>query len=102
MANLLWSIIWLIVLIVVGFWVAFFCAGWYVLIYPLTVCVPDISGECSAFEWHRIQFNHSTGIQADLVPFGSAISVCDKRMLRCCAINGKIKTSSIRREQQQV
>lgn len=43
MANVLWSIIWLIILIIVGFWVAFFCAGWYVLVYPLTVCIPDVA-----------------------------------------------------------
>lgn len=43
MANVLWSIIWLIILIIVGFWIAFFCAGWYVLVYPLTVCIPDVA-----------------------------------------------------------
>ncbi|ETN63068.1 uncharacterized protein LOC126573045 [Anopheles aquasalis] len=57
MANLLWSIIWLIVLIVVGFWVAFFCAGWYVLIYPLTVCIPDVS-VVSDFLLLGAQFTH--------------------------------------------
>ncbi|XP_052867638.1 uncharacterized protein LOC128273658 [Anopheles cruzii] len=57
MANLLWSIIWLIVLIVVGFWVALFCAGWYVLIYPLTVCIPDVS-VVSDFLLLGAQFTH--------------------------------------------
>ncbi|XP_058116438.1 uncharacterized protein LOC131288609 [Anopheles ziemanni] len=57
MGNPLWSVIWLIVLIVVGFWVAFFCAGWYVIFYPLTVCVPDIS-VVSDFLLMGAQFTH--------------------------------------------
>lgn len=57
MANLLWSIIWLIVMIIVGFWVAFFCAGWYVLVYPLTVCIPDVA-VVSDFLLKGAQFVH--------------------------------------------
>uniref|UniRef100_A0A182PIZ2 Uncharacterized protein n=1 Tax=Anopheles epiroticus TaxID=199890 RepID=A0A182PIZ2_9DIPT len=43
MANALNSIIWLLLLIFVSFWLSFFCAGWYVLIYPLTLCIPALS-----------------------------------------------------------
>ncbi|XP_053670373.1 uncharacterized protein LOC128720706 [Anopheles nili] len=43
MANMLWSIIWLLVLVFVAFFVSFFCAWWYVVFYPLTVCVPNLS-----------------------------------------------------------
>uniref|UniRef100_A0A182VQB3 Uncharacterized protein n=1 Tax=Anopheles minimus TaxID=112268 RepID=A0A182VQB3_9DIPT len=57
MANVLWSIIWLIVLVVVGFWVALFCAGWYVFVYPLTVCVPQLSG-ISDILLAGVQFTH--------------------------------------------
>ncbi|XP_035890705.1 uncharacterized protein LOC118502540 [Anopheles stephensi] len=57
MANVLWSIIWLIVLLVVGFFVAFFCAGWYVVVHPLTVCVPDIA-VVSDFLLKGAQFTH--------------------------------------------
>lgn len=43
MKNPLWFIIWLVILVIVAFPVGFFCAGWYVLLYPLTVCIPAIS-----------------------------------------------------------
>lgn len=43
MKNPLWFIIWLVILVIVGFPVAFFCAGWYVVLYPLTVCIPALS-----------------------------------------------------------
>lgn len=49
MANPLWFIIWLVILVIVAFPVAFFCAGWYVVLYPLTVCIPAIS--VSVFEF---------------------------------------------------
>ncbi|KAJ6639173.1 hypothetical protein Bhyg_11913, partial [Pseudolycoriella hygida] len=43
MKNPLWFILWLIILII-AFPIAGFCAGWYILLYPLTVCIPAISG----------------------------------------------------------
>lgn len=43
MKNPLWVIIWLLLLLLIAFWVSLFCAGWYVFIYPLTVCIPDIA-----------------------------------------------------------
>ncbi|XP_037913179.1 uncharacterized protein LOC119652884 [Hermetia illucens] len=44
MKNPLWFIVWLIVLIIIAFPVAAFCAGWYILVYALTVCIPGLSG----------------------------------------------------------
>jgi hypothetical protein len=41
--NLLWFIIWLLILIFISFEVAGFCAFFYILILPITVCIPDIS-----------------------------------------------------------
>ncbi|CAG0920352.1 unnamed protein product [Notodromas monacha] len=38
-ANGLNMLLWFLVLIFLGFWVASFCAGWYILISPCTVCV---------------------------------------------------------------
>ena len=37
--NFLWSIIWFIFLITIGWPIAFFCAGWYVLYLPFEVCI---------------------------------------------------------------
>ncbi len=42
-ANPLWMIIWFIVLIFIGFPVAGFCAGWYILIVPFTVCIDGLT-----------------------------------------------------------
>jgi len=39
-----WGLIWFIVLIFISFFVAGFCAGWYILLLPLTVCIGGLSG----------------------------------------------------------
>ncbi|XP_023025071.2 uncharacterized protein [Leptinotarsa decemlineata] len=57
MANLLNSIIWFIILIVVSFWIAGFCAGLYIFVHPLSVCIPPLSG-LSDFLLTVIQFPH--------------------------------------------
>lgn len=44
MGNVVYSIIWFIILIFLAFFVAGFCAGFYIIIYPLTVCIPALSG----------------------------------------------------------
>ncbi|CAO1423500.1 unnamed protein product [Diamesa hyperborea] len=57
MKNPLWVILWLIILILVAFFVAGFCATWYIIIYPLTVCVPDIA-VVTDFLLKAVQFPH--------------------------------------------
>jgi hypothetical protein len=42
-ASILWSVIWFLVLLFVGFPVAGFCAGWYILILPFTVCIDGLT-----------------------------------------------------------
>ena len=42
-ANPLWMIIWFLILIFLGFPVAGFCAGWYILIMPFTVCIEGLT-----------------------------------------------------------
>ncbi|XP_041786260.1 uncharacterized protein LOC121601501 [Anopheles merus] len=44
MGNPIWCIFWLIVLWFFGFWVSCVCAFFYALIYPITVCIPALSG----------------------------------------------------------
>jgi hypothetical protein len=39
----LWFVIWLIILIIFSFWVATFLAFFYIILYPITVCIPDIA-----------------------------------------------------------
>ena len=47
-ANPLWMIIWFLILIFLGFPVAGFCAGWYILIMPFTVCIEGLTvSDCS-------------------------------------------------------
>ncbi|KAG8229521.1 hypothetical protein J437_LFUL004927 [Ladona fulva] len=41
--NPIWVIFWLLVLIFISFFVAGFCAGWYILILPLTVCIEGLT-----------------------------------------------------------
>lgn len=41
--NLLYSLIWLLILCTIAFPVSFFCAGWYVLIFAITACIPALS-----------------------------------------------------------
>lgn len=43
MVNVLWFIIWLIILIIFSFWIAGFLAFFYIILYPITVCIPAIS-----------------------------------------------------------
>ncbi|GLV35497.1 hypothetical protein CBL_01354 [Carabus blaptoides fortunei] len=43
MANPVFSIIWLLIFIFISFIVAGFCAFWYIVIFPFTVCLPDLS-----------------------------------------------------------
>lgn len=57
MANIVYSIIWLLVLIIVAFWISGFCAFWYIILYPLTVCVPDLS-VVTDFLLKIVQFPH--------------------------------------------
>ena len=42
-ANPLWMVIWFLLLIFIGFPVAGFCAGWYILIMPFTVCIEGLT-----------------------------------------------------------
>ena len=39
----LWMIIWFLVLIFIAFPIAFFCAGFYILIVPFTVCIEPLA-----------------------------------------------------------
>ena len=41
--NALWSILWFLILIVISFAVACFCASWYILILPFTVCIEGLN-----------------------------------------------------------
>lgn len=36
MANILCTLFWFIILVTVAFPIAFFCSGWYVVIYPFS------------------------------------------------------------------
>jgi hypothetical protein len=51
--SILWSIIWFLVLIFIGFWVAGFCAGWYILIMPFTVCIDGLKVRFLSTSWDR-------------------------------------------------
>lgn len=41
--GILWQIIWLVLLILAAIWVAGFCAWWYIMLIPFTVCVPQLA-----------------------------------------------------------
>ncbi|KAH1025369.1 hypothetical protein HUJ05_010105, partial [Dendroctonus ponderosae] len=42
MAKIIIFLLWLMVLILVAFAVATFCAGFYIILLPLTVCIEDL------------------------------------------------------------
>jgi len=42
--NPVWSLVWFLLLIFIGFPVAGFCAGWYILLAPFTVCIDGLKG----------------------------------------------------------
>ena len=45
--NPIWSLVWFLALLFAAFPVAGFCAGWYILILPFSVCVDGLTvGEC--------------------------------------------------------
>ena len=44
MANILMSIVWLILLLIIGWPIAGFCAGFYILFLPFTACIGGCSG----------------------------------------------------------
>lgn len=35
-------LLWLLILVFISFFVGFFCAGWYVIFYCLTACIPAL------------------------------------------------------------
>ncbi|KAG7169924.1 hypothetical protein Hamer_G019739, partial [Homarus americanus] len=41
--GILWQIIWLVLLILAAIWVAGFCAWWYIMLVPFTVCIPPLA-----------------------------------------------------------
>ena len=41
--NPIWSFVWFLALLFVAFPVAGFCAGWYILILPFSVCVEGLT-----------------------------------------------------------
>lgn len=44
--NPIWSLVWFLALLFAAFPVAGFCAGWYILILPFSVCVDGLTGIC--------------------------------------------------------
>jgi len=56
--NILWSIIWFLILWFIAFPVAGFCAGWYILILPLTVCIDGLT-PVTDFLLKGLQFTHT-------------------------------------------
>ncbi|KAF2886300.1 hypothetical protein ILUMI_19874 [Ignelater luminosus] len=44
MGNPVNSILWLLILIFISFFVAGFCAFWYIILHPLSVCIPPLKG----------------------------------------------------------
>jgi len=57
--NVLWQIIWFLILIFIAFPVAGFCAGWYILILPFTVCIDGLTG-LTDFLLKGVQFTHTS------------------------------------------
>ncbi|KAL1494349.1 hypothetical protein ABEB36_009961 [Hypothenemus hampei] len=57
MGNVVLSIIWLLILIFISFWVAGFCAGLYIIIHPLSVCIPPLTGLADIL-LQAVQFPH--------------------------------------------
>ncbi|XP_045121772.1 uncharacterized protein LOC123510559 [Portunus trituberculatus] len=41
--GILWQIIWLILLVLAAIWVSWFCAWWYAMLIPFTVCLPPMA-----------------------------------------------------------
>ncbi|ROT85743.1 hypothetical protein C7M84_007748 [Penaeus vannamei] len=39
----LWLVIWLLLLVFAALWVAGFCAWWYIMLIPFTVCLPPLA-----------------------------------------------------------
>merc|ERR1711874_111117 len=44
--NPVWSFLWFLGLLFIGWPVAGFCAGWYILILPFAVCIDGLNGIC--------------------------------------------------------
>ncbi|TRY80067.1 hypothetical protein TCAL_05991 [Tigriopus californicus] len=42
--NFLWSLLWFILLLVIAFPLAGFCAGFYIIFVPFTVCIEGLKG----------------------------------------------------------
>ncbi|KAF0298698.1 hypothetical protein FJT64_003951 [Amphibalanus amphitrite] len=42
-----WGLIWLAILVFISFVLAGFCAGWYIILLPLTVCIGGLSWKLS-------------------------------------------------------
>ena len=42
-SGVLWFIVWLLILIFISFEVAGICSFFYIILLPVTVCIPDLS-----------------------------------------------------------
>ena len=47
--NPVWSFLWFLGLVFIGYPVAGFCAGWYILILPFAVCIDGLNVSLSLF-----------------------------------------------------
>ncbi|EFA08365.1 hypothetical protein TcasGA2_TC006008 [Tribolium castaneum] len=57
MANPINLILWLLVLIFISFWVAAICAGFYIIVHPLSVCIKPLT-EIADLLLQGVQFPH--------------------------------------------
>ncbi|CAG9767403.1 unnamed protein product [Ceutorhynchus assimilis] len=62
MAKVITFLVWLIILIFISFAVASFCAGFYILLLPLTVCIKGLK-ELTDLLLKGLQFPHYCATQ---------------------------------------
>ncbi|KAK8723534.1 hypothetical protein OTU49_011766 [Cherax quadricarinatus] len=79
--GILWQILWLVLLIFAAIWVAGFCAWWYIMLIPFTVCLPPMAAVtdillrgvqltyfCTKNMMHANTFNEAWANAATTVP----------------------------------
>ena len=85
--NPVWSFLWFLGLIFVGWPVAGFCAGWYILILPFGVCIDGLAvKKCFKIFYFRAYVNFGNLIKLQHRPFNygnSHLMVSINRKTKC-------------------
>ena len=79
--NPVWSFLWFLGLFFIGWPVAGFCAGWYILILPFAVCIDPLNVSLNVSLSQRVQLHLVQGVCDILLKGVQCPHFCAKHMM---------------------